>query len=255
MRWRDGEFLPDATPPLTPAGVAPFETMGEVGGALPLWDRHLARLQAAAARLRQPFSPPAALHAAALELLRSRAHGVLRLSLVPTASGVHWEMTTRPLTRVLRQVALIPTTARRPDGAPPADLKAAPRTFYDNVLAEAQASGADDGIVLGEGGEVLETATANLWLLLDGVWVTPPLDGRLLPGIARGRLLEVAARSGVPVAERVCRLDDLHRANALAVSNAVHGPRAAVLLAAGRRPPVEQRHDHLLELWPACLAA
>jgi para-aminobenzoate synthetase/4-amino-4-deoxychorismate lyase len=180
---------------------------------------------------------------------------VLRLSLVPTASGVHWEMTTRPLTRVLRQVALIPTTARRPDGAPPADLKAAPRTFYDNVLAEAQASGADDGIVLGEGGEVLETATANLWLLLDGVWVTPPLDGRLLPGIARGRLLEVAARSGVPVAERVCRLDDLHRANALAVSNAVHGPRAAVLLAAGRRPPVEQRHDHLLELWPACLAA
>jgi para-aminobenzoate synthetase/4-amino-4-deoxychorismate lyase len=253
MRWRDGEFLPDATPPLMPAGVAPFETMGEVHGGLPLWDRHLARLQAAAARLRLPFAPPADLRAGAMELLRRSDHGVLRLSLVPAASGVHWEMATRPLARVLQRVALIPTVCRRPEGGPPPDLKAAPRTFYDDVLAEAQAGGADDGIVLGPAGEVLETATANLWLLLEGTWATPPLDGRILPGIARARLLEVARRRGVATAERVCKLDDLHRARGLAVSNAVHGPRHAVLLAAGRRPAVENPDDRLLRLWPGCL--
>ncbi|MEO6596847.1 MAG: aminotransferase class IV, partial [Planctomycetota bacterium] len=88
-------------------------------------------------------------------------------------------------------------------------------------------------IVIGRDGAVLETAVGNLWLRLDGAWVTPALDGRVLPGIARSRLLALALRTGLPVAERACDLGDLHRAEALAHSNAVYGPRAAVLVSAG----------------------
>jgi branched-subunit amino acid aminotransferase/4-amino-4-deoxychorismate lyase len=104
-----------------------------------------------------------------------------------------------------------------------------PRAFHDAVLAEARAGGADDGIALGDDGALLETALGNLWLLRDGVWCTPPLDGRVLPGIARAVVLERAAAAGLPVAERRLDLGDLHCARALVVTNAVHGPRAAAL--------------------------
>src|SRR5690606_32131982 len=82
----------------------------------------------------------------------------------------------------------------------------------------------------GRDGALLETATCNLWLWLGGAWCTPSLDGRVLPGVARALVLERAAGSGLEVRERRLDLGDLHHAEALAVTNAVHGPRAATLL-------------------------
>lgn len=228
--WVDGQFVGDAAMP-NRVGIAPFETMGARSGELPLWDLHLARLAAAAQRLGLPFAPPATLRAAARELLRSHDHGddVLRLALVPTAAAVHTVMVTRVRSPV-RVVRLLPTVVARPEDAPPGDLKAEPRAYYDAVRQQAQDGQADDGIVIGHDGAVLETALGNLWLCLDGVWVTPALDGRVLPGIARGLLLAAAQRTGLRVLERACDLADLHRATALAQSNAVHGVRPACLV-------------------------
>jgi branched-subunit amino acid aminotransferase/4-amino-4-deoxychorismate lyase len=129
-------------------------------------------------------------------------------------------------------VRLIPVLARAPADAPPPDLKTTDRRHYDAALLEARAGGADDGVLLGLDGSVLETAIASLWLLLDGVWTTPPADGAILPGIARALLLERARTQGIAVAERRCELGDLHRAASLAVSNAVSGVRAAALVGA-----------------------
>jgi len=39
-------------------------------------------------------------------------------------------------------------------------------------------------------GDVLEAAMASVWIVEAGALVTPPLDGRLLPGTVRSRLLE-----------------------------------------------------------------
>lgn len=251
MRWFDGAFLGGDSPQL-PAGIGAFESMAAVGGSLPLWRRHLQRLQAAAARLQLPFAPPPDLAAAAAELLlhNNDQDGALRLALLP---GPHWELTSRRRAPAPRIVRLIPTVQRRPAGAPPADLKATPRPFYDAVRQEAQAGAADDGVILGDDGAVLETATANLFLLLDGSWCTPPLDGRILPGIARAVLLERAAAAGLPIAERACDLADLHRASQLAVSNAVHGPRPAYLVRAGG-DPVQPFDTPLQPLWRDALA-
>ncbi|HZN37619.1 MAG TPA: aminotransferase class IV [Planctomycetota bacterium] len=238
--WVDGEFLPDGAAPEPGASTAPFETMGAHAGSLPLWSEHIARLSAAASRCGLLFRPSASLHQAACELLAKNGdtEGILRLALLPEAplsraqraqDSVRVVLTTRPRQHI-PFVRLLPTVAPRPAEAPAADLKAFPRTFYDAVLFQAQAGGADDGIVVGADGAVLETATGNLWLRLEDGWVTPALDGRVLPGIARARLLAGARRSGLRVVERVCDLGDLHRARALAHSNAVYGPRAACLL-------------------------
>ncbi|MBK8097016.1 MAG: aminotransferase class IV [Planctomycetes bacterium] len=251
MRWIDGQFVGGSDVVQPGAVVAPFETMGARAGVLPLWEHHLRRLGAACARLRIPFAPPPTLVAAAAELLARNGHDddVLRLHVIPGSATPSVVMTTRAR-GPQRTVQLLPCITRRPDDAPPADLKATPRTFYDAVLREAQDGGADDGIVLADDGALLETAIGNLWLLLDGAWTTPPLDGRTLPGIARGLLLTAMTAAGERVAERRCDLADLHRATALAVSSAVHGPRAAGLL--GQRP-VGKPDTALHRVWQRAL--
>jgi para-aminobenzoate synthetase/4-amino-4-deoxychorismate lyase len=234
--WVDGAFVGDgAVPRATSAAPGPFETMGAERGDLPRWRLHLARLAAAAARLGLPFAEDVALRAAAVELLLHNGHteDVLRLSLVPRTGRVQTVLTTRARGPSLACVRLLPAVVQPPVPAQPRDLKLWPRPFYDAVLQQAQDGGANDGIVVAPDGEVLETATGNLWLRLRGEWVTPPLDGRVLPGIARALLLEQARRRGLPVAERRCDLGDLQRAEAMAHSNAVWGPRPAALLGAG----------------------
>ena len=248
--WVDGKFVADEQAPEPGSSVAPFETMGAHAGTLPLWPEHEQRLLRAAVRCGLAFSPPPSLRRAAEELLAKNGleDGVLRLVLLPDGGVVRPVLTTRPR-NVLPFVCLLPTVVPRPVGAPAADLKAFPRTYYDAVLAQARAGGADDGIAIGPDGAVLETALGNLWLRLESGWVTPPADGRVLPGIARARLLAAASRSGLGVVERICDLGDLHRARALAHSNAVYGPRTACLL--GTEPAVEIVDTELGSLWRA----
>lgn len=226
----------------------PFETMGARGAEAPLWPRHLARLSSAAARLDLAFTPTPQLRAAATEVLLKNGHAddVLRLSLVPSQARVQVVLSSRSRSPV-RVVKLTPTLVERPEGAPPADVKAEPRRFYDEVRQQAQDEEADDGIVVGVDGAVLEAAFGNLWLRLNGSWVTPGLDGRVLPGIGRAVLLEQAAAAGVPCVERAVTLADLHAAEALAHSNAVYGPRPACLL--GQRAAVALVEQELCALW------
>ena len=249
--WVDGHFVGEGQAPrATSRRPGPFETMGAERGDVRLWGRHLRRLTASAQALGLSFAPTAALRGAALEMLLQNGHtdGVLRLALAPEPDGgaVHTVLTTRPRSPA-RTVRLLPTVVE-PDAGTVREHKLWPRPFYDAVLQQAQDGGADDGVVVDEHGGVLETATANLWLKLDGVWKTPPLDGRVLPGIARALLLEAARRRGLRTAERALDLGDLHRAEAIACSNAVYGPRAAALLDAGE-PAVAIVDSELGPLW------
>ncbi len=250
--WVDGAIVGDGQVPRR-VGVAPFETMGAQAGAVSLWHLHLARLQRSCERLVLPFNPPATLRAGAAELLRSNGHddGVLRCAVVASAAGTHFVMTSRPRSPV-RIVQLLPTIVQRPVAGPPADMKAEPRTFYDAVRQQAQDGQADDGVVVDADGAVLEASMGNLWFLLDGTWVTPALDGRVLPGIARTLLLAAAHKAGMQVEQRGCDLGDLHRAEAIAHSNAVYGPRPAALLL---QPAAVARVDSdLLPLWRSATA-
>ena len=83
---------------------------------------------------------------------------------------------------------------------------------------------ADDVVLVNERGELTETSRANLVLRLCGQWWTPPLLSGCLPGVERGRLLELGV-----IAERVLSRADLHRAEELAVLSSLRGWRSAVL--------------------------
>ena len=86
--------------------------------------------------------------------------------------------------------------------------------------------------------EVLEAATANVWIVEGTTLVTPPLDGRLLPGTVRARALEAAAAAGLDAREESITLSRLAAADEVLLSSAIKGIRPAAL-ERGLSPPFE----------------
>ncbi|MBK5227476.1 MAG: aminotransferase class IV [Actinobacteria bacterium] len=72
-------------------------------------------------------------------------------------------------------------------------------------------------------GRVLETGRGSLFAIRDEVLRTPSLDGRILPGIGRRRILEIAARRGLSVSVGDMTLDELAGAEEAFSTNSVRG--------------------------------
>jgi para-aminobenzoate synthetase / 4-amino-4-deoxychorismate lyase len=83
-------------------------------------------------------------------------------------------------------------------------------------------------------GQVLEAAHANVWIVEGRDLITPPLDGRLLPGTVRARLLEDPP-AGLEPCEEPITLERLAAADEVLLTSAIRGLHAATL--AGARQP------------------
>jgi D-alanine transaminase len=87
-------------------------------------------------------------------------------------------------------------------------------TLLANVLLRQQARDADAiEAILVRDGEVTEGAASNLFIVSDGLVLTPPKGPHLLPGITRDLVLELAAEAGVPCAEASIRAGQLAAAD------------------------------------------
>lgn len=91
------------------------------------------------------------------------------------------------------------------------DIKAT--TLLANVLnrQDATEQGAVEAILLRDG-QLTEGAASNVFVVLAGRIITPPLDAAVLPGVTRSRVLALGRELGYPVEERVVRADELGRA-------------------------------------------
>lgn len=76
-------------------------------------------------------------------------------------------------------------------------------SLLPNVLMRqlAEDRGADEAVLIRDG-MATECSVSNLFIVKDGIVVTPPKSEYLLPGITRDLLLELAARHGMPCRER-----------------------------------------------------
>ncbi len=77
-------------------------------------------------------------------------------------------------------------------------------------------------------GSVLEAARGNIVAVSAKTLITPPLDGRILPGIARARVLELADEAGLPVREQTLRLDELLAADEVFLTGSIRGVEPVV---------------------------
>jgi 4-amino-4-deoxychorismate lyase len=128
-------------------------------------------------------------------------------------------------------------------------------SYAVNMAAQraARARGADDAVLVGLGGELLEAPTANLWWRTGHTLHTPSLDLGILAGITRTVLRELAPGLGLKVLEGVFTAEDLAAADEAFLSSSTReimpvievdgapvadarpGPGAADLQAALRR--------------------
>ncbi|MDO5498454.1 MAG: aminotransferase class IV [Propionibacteriaceae bacterium] len=83
--------------------------------------------------------------------------------------------------------------------------------YIVNALAvdEAVRNGHSDGLLCNRDGHVVEASTSNVFIVSDGVLVTPPLSDGPLPGVTRAAVLTIAAERGIPVVERSMTVDDV----------------------------------------------
>jgi branched-chain amino acid aminotransferase len=76
--------------------------------------------------------------------------------------------------------------------------------YITSSLAKTEAvkSGFDEALLLNSRGKVSEASGMNLFVVRDGVLITPGVDQDILEGITRASVLELAAAMGIPTVER-----------------------------------------------------
>lgn len=109
------------------------------------------------------------------------------------------------------------------------DIKAT--TLLANVLARAQASeeGADEAILIRDGA-AMEGTASNLFIVSNGLLITPPDSAELLPGITRDLVLELARESGVPYAQAAIGAGELEAADEIWLTSSTREIAAVVEL-------------------------
>jgi D-alanine transaminase len=87
-------------------------------------------------------------------------------------------------------------------------------TLLPNILLRQQAldANAAEAILISDG-EVTEGAASNLFIVKDNLLITPPKGPRLLPGITRDLILELAETHGIAYREGAIRENELREAD------------------------------------------
>jgi para-aminobenzoate synthetase/4-amino-4-deoxychorismate lyase len=190
-----------------------FETILLEAGCPKYLDAHLQRLAASVAELYGVILP-----AGLEQRLRPTAGGApgrARLRVLIGASGEVDAVTTSEPPASDQELRLAPFLL-------PGGLGAHKWQDRDLVDALASASGAMP-LLVDSDGVVLEAAHANVWIVEGDALITPPADGRILPGVTRAALLagESSAREEPISYERLLAADSTF------LTSAISGRRAA----------------------------
>lgn len=266
MLWHDGRLIEadhitlDASDRGLLLGDGLFETLPVLNRTPFRLADHVARLRAGAETL--GLSLDRKRIASAVEALAKAAPGdrfALRVTVTrgpgrrglapPEVASPTILATTAPWPEEMvgQPLALAVTTIRRNEHSPISRLKTL--AYLDNVLGlqEARRLGADDALFLNTRGQVACTGAGNLFALLGGTLLTPPVADGVRPGVTRALVLSLAGRMGLRAREASLTLQDLLAADGALVTNSLRLV-CAVTAIDGRpfREPAGPRHAGLL---------
>jgi branched-chain amino acid aminotransferase len=141
----------------------------------------------------------------------------------PTGNQVHLAIAVWPWLPYLGEEGLkkgvtckISSWARIDPRSMPMMAKAA-ANYANSILArlEAQSLGFHEAILLNSSGMVTEGTGENIFVIIDGTILTPPLSAGILPGITRDSIIEVARGMGYRVEEKNVSRSELITADEL----------------------------------------
>ena len=230
-------------------GDGVFETMRAHHGTVPWWAAHWARLSLGAERLGLALPPEPRVRDEATRLLDG-GDGVLKLVLTrgggargyapPRAPAPTWVLSTHALPRPPRTGGLVLRWCDIRLSVQPrlAGLKHCNRLEHVLARGEWPASGEpggdafDEGLLLDLEGQVACATAANVFVLRDGRWSTPPVDRCGVAGVLRAWMLR-----GAGALERRLAPADVESADAVVLTNAVRGILPVARLQARAWPP------------------
>lgn len=88
-------------------------------------------------------------------------------------------------------------------------------------LRQAREAGCFESLWFTTANRLAEGSISNVFLVKDGVLKTPPLDTPVLPGIARGVVIDLAKTEEIELAENPLTIDDLLDADEAFLTNAI----------------------------------
>jgi branched-subunit amino acid aminotransferase/4-amino-4-deoxychorismate lyase len=181
--------------------VALIETVRIIGGRAPLWHLHLRRLVASCRALGVPFPTEFTVPAGGADrvhrlVVSSRGQQIIEREVGP----VH------PVSLVTSGVVHSPYPH-----------KTVERGQFAEAAAEAEAKGADDGLMLVADGSVAECPIWTVFWWEGETLCAPPLSLGILPSVARARIAELR-----PIQERKAGRADLN-GRSMFVANAARG--------------------------------
>lgn len=215
-----------------------FETILLTGGRMPLLPLHLERLQASAAALSIRFHEGKIREG--IEAVAGSAGPVGEFAIrVTLTRGVAERRAYEPPPNARPTLMVIAAPYRRPGGPlsaitssvrlDPASPLVRHKTIssLERVMAKGEAvqAGCDEAIMLNLYGRVAEGAGTSLFVIKQGLWMTPPLSDGCLPGVMRRRVMELTHAT-----EWTIMPEDLRRCDAVFLTNALMGclPLAAL---------------------------
>lgn len=203
-----------------------FETIRFVGGAAPLWHRHMARLGEGCVRLGLPVPEPATLDAEARQVVGEARDAVVRITLTrgsgrrgyaPPADATATRivaahpMPDLPADWYRRGIRVRSCALRLACQPRLAGIKHLNR--LEQVLARMEWSDPDvvEGLLFDAGDRLVSATAANVFGVLDGVLMTPALDHCGVAGALRAELLEAFPdiRVGAITMEASMRMDEM----------------------------------------------
>lgn len=117
----------------------------------------------------------------------------------PTVTAITWRVPDATLQKREKGVSLVTVPGLHSGGTARVKLSSYAKNLLCTRAAKEQK--ADDGVFVDGRGFVAEAANANLFFVKDGVLHTPSLDVGALPGITRGRIMELCRWESIEVLE------------------------------------------------------
>lgn len=234
--WVNGERVAPDAPSLSAldhavtVGDGVFETAKIDGGAPFAVTRHHRRLERSATGLGLPPVDLARIDEGIKAVLEGPAidFGRLRYSMTGGIGPLGSDRATATPTYIVLagpqsrppaagRLAVVPWT--RNERSAVAGLKTT--SYAENVvaLAHAHERGAIEAVFANTRGELCECTGSNVFVVVNGEVLTPPVDSGLLPGITRELVIEWAREGGIPVSEQALPLSVLHEAEEVFITS------------------------------------
>ncbi len=97
--------------------------------------------------------------------------------------------------------------------------------YLESVMArrKAESEGAYEALIVDTDDMIVECSMSNLFFVTNDHLFTPPLSCNILPGITRGKVLDLAAQDGIKTSERLFSFIDILDSTEAFVTNSISG--------------------------------